>query len=245
MILAVSHNTYHLWYFFSSILELFMKKLLAVSAVSLSMILTGCASTGATNSNAANTAKKAGIGALAGAVLGAGISKATGGEHTERDAAIGAVLGAGVGAYMSRQAKQIEQQMEGTGVQVTQDPTTGNINLIMPGNVTFAYNDTTINPSFYQSLNQLAATMNQYNETSIVVVGHTDSDGSDSYNLDLSQRRAAAVKNYLVAQGVQGYRIQTMGYGESRPVANNATAEGRAQNRRVELTINAPQSLSN
>lgn len=125
------------------------------------------------------------------------------------------------------------------------DPTTGNINLIMPGNVTFAYNDTTINPSFYQSLNQLAATMNQYNETSIVVVGHTDSDGSDSYNLDLSQRRAAAVKNYLVAQGVQGYRIQTMGYGESRPVANNATAEGRAQNRRVELTINAPQSLSN
>lgn len=181
---------------------------------------------------------------MAGAVLGAGISKATGGEHTKRDAAIGAVLGAGVGAYMSRQAKQIEQDMAGTGVEVKQDPNTGNIDLVMPGNVTFANDDATINPTFYANLNQLAKTMINYHQTTIVVSGHTDSNGSDAYNLNLSQRRALSVKNYLVGQGVPANRIQTVGYGESSPVASNATEYGRAQNRRVELTINAPQSLN-
>lgn len=216
-------------------------KLLAVSVLASSMVITGCASTG--GSNAGNTAKKTGLGALAGAAVGAAISKATGGENTERDAAIGAVLGAGVGAYMSRQAKQIEQQMEGTGVEVKQDPTTGNINLVMPGNITFANDDSTINSAFYGSLNQLAQTMIQYNQTTITVEGHTDSNGSDAYNYALSQRRAEAVKAYLSSRGVDSRRIQTVGYGESRPVATNATEAGRAQNRRVELTINAPQSL--
>ena len=99
-----------------------MKKLLAVTVMSASMVISGCATTGGTGSGQmSDTAKKSGLGALAGAVLGAGISKATGGEHTKRDAAIGAVLGAGVGAYMSRQAKQIEQDMAGTGVEVKQD----------------------------------------------------------------------------------------------------------------------------
>lgn len=222
-----------------------MKKLLA-TAIASSMIITGCASTGAGLGNMTNNegAKKVGLGALAGAALGATISKATGGDHTGRDAAIGALLGAGVGAYMNKQAQEIEQQMQGTGVQVQQDPKTGNINLVMPANVTFANDDASINPSFYGSLNQLANTMIQYNQTSINVAGHTDSNGSDSYNLSLSQRRAMSVKNYLVSQGVPAYRIQTTGYGESMPIASNSTDSGRAQNRRVELSIIAPQSLS-
>lgn len=215
-------------------------KLFAVSALASSMIITGCASTSGIQVN--DQTKKAGIGALAGALGGVAISKATGGEKTGRDAAIGAVLGAGVGAYMGRQAKQIEQQMAGTGVQVTQDAQ-GNINLVMPGNITFANDDATISSSFYNNLNQLAQTMIQYDQTTIVVAGHTDSNGTDAYNQALSQRRAAAVKSYLVSRGVPANRIQTIGYGEASPIATNATDAGRAQNRRVELTINAPESL--
>ncbi|MDO5652392.1 MAG: OmpA family protein, partial [Moraxella sp.] len=199
-----------------------MKKVAIVSVLSAAMVMSGCAATQQAASNN-STAKNAGLGALAGAVLGAGISKATGGEKTGRDAAIGAVLGAGVGAYMSRQAKQIEQQMEGTGVEVSQDPTTGNINLIMPGNITFAYNDATLNPSFTGSLNQLATTMLEYNQTTITVAGHTDSTGSDSYNLGLSRQRANSVANYLINRGVPAHRINTVGYGKSSPIASNAT----------------------
>lgn len=221
-----------------------MKKLLITTITATSMVLAGCASTGGTGSTGGETAKKAGLGALAGAVLGAGISKATGGEHTERDAAIGAAIGAGIGAYMSKQAKQIEQQMAGTGVEVKQDPKTGNINLIMPGNITFAYDDATLNPSFTPSLNQLAQTMNQYHQTTINVAGHTDSMGSDSYNYNLSRQRAASVANYLIARGVAPHRINTVAFGESRPIASNDSEYGRAQNRRVEITINSPQSLN-
>lgn len=221
-----------------------MKKLLMTTAIAASMVITGCASTGGASTGGNDTAKKAGIGALAGAVLGAGISKATGGEKTGRDAAIGAAIGAGVGAYMSKQAKQIEQQMAGTGVEVKQDPNTGNINLIMPNNITFAYDDATLNPSFTSSLNQLAQTMNQYNQTTINVAGHTDSTGSDSYNYNLSRQRAASVANYLISRGVSPNRINAVGYGESSPIASNDNEYGRAQNRRVEITINSPQSLN-
>ena len=214
------------------------------TAIAASMVITGCASTGGASTGGNDTAKKAGIGALAGAVLGAGISKATGGEKTGRDAAIGAAIGAGVGAYMSKQAKQIEQQMAGTGVEVKQDPNTGNINLIMPNNITFAHDDATLNPSFTSSLNQLAQTMNQYNQTTINVAGHTDSTGSDSYNYNLSRQRAASVANYLISRGVSPNRINAVGYGESSPIASNDNEYGRAQNRRVEITINSPQSLN-
>lgn len=221
-----------------------MKKILGVSVLASSMVLAGCANTGTTGAQAGlSNANKAVIGAIAGAVAGTAISKATGGEKTGRDAAIGAAIGAGVGAYMQRQAKQIQAQMEGTGVQVAQDPQTGNINLVMPGNITFAHDDATLNPAFTGSLNQLAQTMKQYDKTTIVVAGHTDSNGADAYNYRLSEQRAASVRNYLVAQGVAANRIQTVGYGKTQPVANNATDAGRAQNRRVELTIQTPQEI--
>lgn len=220
-------------------------KVLGVSVLAASMALAGCASTsGTTGTTTTGTGiNKAVIGAVAGALGGAAISKATGGEHTGRDAAIGAVIGGAAGAYMQKQAKQIETQMAGTGVEVKQDPTTGNINLVMPGNITFAYDDATLNPSFTGSLNQLAQTMKQYDQTTIVVAGHTDSNGSDAYNMNLSKQRAISVANYLVSQGVSASRIQAVGYGEAQPVASNATDAGRAQNRRVELTINTPQNM--
>lgn len=214
-------------------------KALGVTVLASSVALAGCANTGTGTA----TPNKAVLGAVAGALGGAAISKATGGEKTGRDAAIGAAVGAAAGAYMERQAKQIQQQMEGTGVTVNHDTTTGNINLTMPGNITFAHDDATLNSAFLGSLNQLAATMRQYGETTIVVAGHTDSTGQAAYNQALSERRAAAVRNYLVSQGVSASRIQTVGYGMRQPVATNTTEAGRAQNRRVELTILTPQNM--
>lgn len=218
-----------------------MKKLLMVTAATASIMLAGCATDPVTGQQRIN---KTAIGALAGAAGGAAISKATGGEKTGRDAAIGAALGAGVGYYMDRQAKQLEQQMAGTGVSVNHDPNTGNIDLVMPGNITFAFNDATLNPAFTGTLDKVAQTLVQYNETTITLAGHTDSVGSDSYNINLSRQRAASVANYLISRGVPASRISTQGYGKAYPIASNATDAGRAQNRRVELTINAPKSVS-
>lgn len=217
-------------------------KLLTVSILTSSLVLSGCAGMGDMNANGQGV-NKAVIGAVAGALGGAAISKATGGEKTGRDAAIGAAVGAAAGAYMQRQAKQIETQMQGTGVQVEHDETTGKINLVMPANITFAFDDATLNPTFLNSLDQLANTMKQYDKTTIVVAGHTDSQGSDSYNYDLSERRADSVRDYLVTKGVASHRIDIVGYGESMPIANNNTETGRAKNRRVEITINAPQGM--
>lgn len=214
-------------------------KALGVTVLASSVALAGCANTGTGTA----TPNKAVLGAVAGALGGAAISKATGGEKTGRDAAIGAAVGAAAGAYMERQAKQIQQQMAGTGVTVNHDTTTGNIKLTMPGNITFAHDDATLNSAFLGSLNQLAATMRQYGETTIVVAGHTDSTGQAAYNQALSERRAAAVRDYLVSQGVSPSRIQTVGYGMRQPVASNATEAGRAQNRRVELIILTPQNM--
>lgn len=214
-------------------------KALGVTVLASSVALAGCANTGTGTA----TPNKAVLGAVAGALGGAAISKATGGEKTGRDAAIGAAIGAAAGAYMERQAKQIQQQMAGTGVTVNHDTTTGNIKLTMPGNITFAHDDATLNSAFLGSLNQLAATMRQYGETTIVVAGHTDSTGHAAYNQALSERRAAAVRDYLVSQGVSPSRIQTVGYGMRQPVASNATEAGRAQNRRVELIILTPKNM--
>jgi len=145
---------------------------------------------------------------------------------------------------MDRQAKQLEQQMAGTGVTVEQNPSTGNIDLVMPGSITFSFDNATLNSSFKPTLDKLATTMNQYNQNTITIAGHTDSQGSASYNMGLSRDRAYSVANYLTARGVASNRINVVAYGESRPVADNSTEYGRGQNRRVELTVNAPQSVN-
>ncbi len=218
-----------------------MRNKLMIAALASGVALSGCTTDPYTGQQRLN---KTAIGSLAGAAGGATISKATGGSKTGRDAAIGAALGAGVGYYMERQAKQLEQQMAGTGVTVEQNPTTGNIDLVMPGSITFAFDDARLSPSFMPTLDKLASTMNQYNKTTVNIAGHTDSRGADSYNMGLSRERANSVANYLRSRGVASSRINVMAYGETRPVADNNTDYGRQQNRRVELTINSPQSVN-
>nr|WP_313975039.1 OmpA family protein [uncultured Psychrobacter sp.] len=216
-----------------------MRNTLMVAALASGLALSGCTTDPNTGQQRLN---KTAIGTLAGAAGGATISKATGGDKTGRDAAIGAALGAGVGYYMERQAKQLEQQMAGTGVTVTPNPN-GNIDLVMPGNITFAFDSASLNPSFRPTLDKLAATMNEYNQNTVTIAGHTDSVGNPSYNMNLSRDRANSVRNYLVSRGVASNRINVVAYGQTRPIADNNSDYGRQQNRRVELTVNAPSSV--
>ena len=216
-----------------------MRNQMIVLAVASGIALTGCTTDPSTGQQRLN---KTGIGVLAGAAGGAAISKATGGDKTGRDAAIGAVLGAGVGAYMEKQARQLEQQMAGTGV-VVKPGANGNIDLVMPGNITFAFDDARLNSSFMPTLNKLAQTLNEYNQNTITIAGHTDSVGNPSYNMTLSRDRANSVKNYLVNRGVASNRINVVAYGQTRPIESNNTEYGRQQNRRVEVIVNAPNSV--
>lgn len=213
-------------------------KVLTVALLS-GALMTGCASTGS-NSVKDN---KAILGAIGGALGAAAISKATGGDKTGRDAAIGALLGAGVGAYMQKQEAKLKEQTAGTGIEVSRDPRTNNINLVMPESITFDKAQSAIKPQFYGTLSQVASTLNQYNQTTITVKGHASAEGDADFNQRLSESRAISVANYLMQQGIISSRINTVGYGSAYPVASNATEAGRMQNRRVELTINAPQNV--
>ncbi len=183
-------------------------------------------------SKVAKTAWGTGIGAAAGAGIGALI----GGEKGALiGAGIGGATGAAAGGYMDIQASKLRQKLTGTGVQVARDG--DNIRLIMPNSITFNTNESTIKTSANSVLDSVALVAKEYDKTRLQVVGYTDSTGNDKINQPLSERRAAAVANYLALRGVQGSRISSYGAGSSNPIASNATTEGKAQNRRVEITL--------
>jgi outer membrane protein OmpA-like peptidoglycan-associated protein len=185
----------------------------------------------------ANATKGAAIGAAVGAIIGIATSdsKKERKRRALKGAGLGAIAGGGVGYYMDVQETKLRQQLEQTGVSVTRDG--DNIILNMPSNITFEVDQATLKSNFVEVLHSVTLVLNEYKSTMIEVAGHTDSTGSDSYNQKLSQRRATAVSNVLVNDGVQELRIDTVGYGETRPIANNNTPAGRQQNRRVELTL--------
>jgi outer membrane protein OmpA-like peptidoglycan-associated protein len=180
-------------------------------------------------------------GAAIGAAAGAAIGLITGDDSRERKkralilGGVGALGGGAVGAYMDQQEAKLREQLRGTGVSVTRDGE--NIILNMPGNVTFATNSADVQAGFYPVLDSVGLVLKEYDKTVVEVAGHTDSTGSDSYNLELSQRRAASVSAYLNARGVVSDRLLSVGYGKARPIATNETAEGRQLNRRVEITV--------
>jgi outer membrane protein OmpA-like peptidoglycan-associated protein len=183
-------------------------------------------------------AKGAGIGALAGAAIGALTNTSSGKQAATNamiGAGIGALVGGGVGYYMDQQEKKLRQQLQGTGVSVTR--VGDNIILNMPGNITFGTNLYDVNASFYNTLNSVGLVLKEYDKTIVNVMGHTDSTGSDQYNQELSQKRANSVAQYLIARGLLAQRFVVQGYGESRPVATNDTPEGRTLNRRVEIQL--------
>lgn len=203
-----------------------MKKLILVTALS-SFVVAGCA-------NMNNTQKGAAIGAVAGALLG----KGTGDHDKSRyvwGAAVGALAGSAIGNYMDKQEQEFRDELSGSGVQVIREG--DNIRLQLPGNITFATDSASISQNFYPVLNDVAKVLQKYEKTTMMVEGHTDSTGDAAYNQQLSLNRAQAVRNYLVGNGIDQRRLTTYGYGENQPIADNNTASGREQNRRVELKI--------
>lgn len=186
-----------------------------------------------------STQRGAVIGAAGGAAAGAAVGAATG--STARGAIIGAAVGgtagAIIGSRMDRQAEELADEIPnatiervGEGLLVTFD-----------SGLLFEYNSDVIEGNARENLNNLAESLREYRETELLIVGHTDSIASDRFNQDLSERRAASAKRYLASQGVDADRIETVGRGESEPVADNGTPEGRGQNRRVEVAIFASE----
>ena len=181
---------------------------------------------------ASKTLQGGAAGALVGGLAGAMI----GDRHDAlKGAAIGGLLGGGIGAYMDTQEAEVRRQLYGTGVSVTR---VGNdLILNLPSDITFRSGSSAIMPEFYDTLGSVALVLKKYNRSTISIAGHTDSDGSDSYNLNLSISRARSVAAVLNSRGVAGHRLLTFGEGESSPIASNATYSGKAQNRRVEMRI--------
>lgn len=177
-------------------------------------------------------------GALGGALLGY-LTNTNNPDEGRKNALIGAGVGAlaggAIGTYMDRQQRELEQQLSGSGVGVRRQG--DNLVLVMPGDITFDTNQSAVKGQFYAVLDDVAGVFNNYDKSLVDIVGHADSDGADAYNLDLSRRRAEAVAVYLNQRGVNANRIYFEGRGESQPIASNATADGKAQNRRVEILI--------
>ena len=178
------------------------------------------------------TAWGAGLGALAGAGVGALAGDSKGAMI---GAGIGALAGGSVGYYMDSQEKKLREQLQGTGVSVTRQG--DNLILNMPGDITFAVNQSDIKPGFYDVLNSVVLVLKEFEKTSIHIVGYTDSTGSFEYNVKLSEKRAQSVASYLQAQQIHPARLVTKGKGPENPVADNGTEAGRARNRRVELIL--------
>ncbi|AHE99474.1 OmpA family protein [Thioalkalivibrio paradoxus] len=214
-----------------------MRKLLMLTSVGLLAFATGCTTidpyTG--EERVSRTTIGAGIGAAAGAVLGSVTSSRNRTERAMIGAGIGALAGGAIGNYMDRQEEELRQQLQGTGVSVTR--VGDNLVLNMPGHITFDVDRTEIKPEFQSVLDSVVLVLNRYEQTGIEVAGHTDSTGRVEYNMDLSERRARSVAHALITRGVNQVRVATIGFGPHQPIASNETAEGRTQNRRVELTL--------
>ena len=218
-----------------------MKKRITTLAIASLITLSGCTTFDAYTGEekTSNTTKGAGIGAgsalLLSYIANRNVNSKERKKRMLRDAGIGAIVGGGVGYYMDTQEAKLRKQLRGSGVSVQRDG--DNINLIMPSNITFASNGRNLNSGFYDVLNSVALVIQEYNKTTVVVSGHTDSVGSDAYNQTLSEDRAKSVADFLASKKVNPARLEVVGFGEKHPIADNKTEQGRSLNRRVEVTL--------
>ena len=211
----------------------------------LALLASSCASyTGQTNDpNDPNRTRNnaligAGIGAVAGLLSGSSATERR--QHAMIGAGIGGLAGGAIGAYQDRQEAELRRQTAGTGIDVVRDGDVIKLNL--PDGVTFDFNRTELKPQFYPALNNVAATLREYNQTMVEVSGHTDNVGSEAVNQRISEQRAQNVASYLIGQGLQRERFEVAGYNFRHPVADNSTEQGRALNRRVEIRLIPLQS---
>jgi outer membrane protein OmpA-like peptidoglycan-associated protein len=210
------------------------KSMVIVLIVAMAIFAIGCGAS-------SKTKKGAAIGAAAGGVLGAVVGKQAGNTLMGAivGAAVGGAAGAYIGNYMDKQAKELEQDIDGAKIERVGE----GIKITFDSGILFDVNKATLKPASMTNLQKLATILNKYPDTNILIEGHTDNTGSDEYNLELSEKRAQSVSNYLASLNVDPTRFTIMGYGESQPIATNNTVEGRAQNRRVDLAIMANEKL--
>jgi outer membrane protein OmpA-like peptidoglycan-associated protein len=186
-----------------------------------------------------NTERGAAIGAGAGGAVGAAVGKAAGGtaEGAILGAVVGGTAGAIIGQRMDKKAEELDEELDNADVERVGE----GIKVTFDSGLLFDFDSAKLRTDAERDLAEFANSMEEFEETKILIVGHTDSKGSESYNQDLSERRAASAAEYLTEQGLDSSRLNTVGRGESEPVATNETAEGRQQNRRVEVAIYASE----
>jgi outer membrane protein OmpA-like peptidoglycan-associated protein len=217
-----------------------MKQKILFLAIS-SSLLTACVTDPNTGQSSMS---KAAMGAGIGAVVGGATGTAFGGSDLQNagwGALAGGAVGAAVGAYMDHQQEAMQESLKGTGIEV-QRTAENTLNLTMPSSITFGFNSSQLTPDAQNALNSVANVLNQYPDSTITVTGHTDDIGSDAYNQNLSQQRAASVAAYLSQHNVAFNRLSQQGMGEKMPKVPNTDENSRAQNRRVELAIIANKS---
>jgi outer membrane protein OmpA-like peptidoglycan-associated protein len=211
---------------------MFKKAALGLGALALVGVTSAC------ENSQGGPSRNQTIGALTGAALGAAAGTLVGGNDRRNalvGAGVGLLAGAAVGTYLDRQQAELEQNLAGSGANVSRVGDT--LLVTLPGGVTFDTDSANIRPEFRRPLREVAFTLNDYPESYVDVIGHTDSVGAESYNQALSERRAQSVASSLIADGVNRVRIAAYGKGETQPVASNDTAAGRQANRRVEIVI--------
>lgn len=187
--------------------------------------------------NIDGTPNQPATGAIIGGLTGAAAGQIIGddAQSTVIGGAIGAAIGGAIGAQMEAQERELRRSLEGTGVAVTN--TGQDLRVILPESVTFRTNSSTVEPRFRPALRAVSESLRQHPNSTVLVVGHTDTIGAAAYNMQLSEERAMAVARELVAFGTSASRIRVLGRGFEEPIATNATVAGRAQNRRVEIII--------
>ncbi|HLF65280.1 MAG TPA: OmpA family protein [Saprospiraceae bacterium] len=202
-------------------------------------ILMGCAIFINPACNASRRTKGAIIGATAGGATAGVIAKKNKAVWIIAGAAVGGVAGGLIGDYMDKQAAKIDEDLEGAKVERVGE----GILITFESGILFDFDSYALKAETRSNLQKLSITLNKYDDTEVLVLGHTDNTGTENYNEALSEKRARSVKNYLVTQQVAGSRLSTQGYGETDPIADNETAEGRQLNRRVEIVIVANKKL--
>lgn len=208
-------------------------------ALVAALVVAGCTTDPYTGQRkVSNTTIGAGTGAAIGALGGLIVGKTTNASTRSAvliGAGIGALTGGGIGLYQDKQEAKLRDELRNTGVSVTRS---GDVIILnMPSNITFASGASSIRPEFYRVLNSVALVLREFNRTIVNVHGHTDSDGTAEFNQQLSEKRGVNVARYLVSQGTDSRRYHVIGYGEERPIASNATEDGKSRNRRVEIEI--------
>lgn len=215
-------------------LQKLVKPLALLLIIAMTSLSWGCQST-------TNAGRGAGYGAAAGGVIGGIIGSRSG--SWAKGAFLGAVIGGAAGAlignYMDKQAAEIDREVEGATVERVGE----GIRVVFDSGILFSTGSSTITSTSRYNIEKLAGILNQYDDTNVVIEGHTDSVGSDESNQMLSENRAQSVANLLKTYGVSSSRLSPVGYGETRPVASNETESGRRLNRRVEVLIFANDDL--